>query len=494
MTLGGAPGRTSPATSLFHQLPGMEEFRQKSIWCNRGALAEAISLPIRERNRPRIRTRGPPDVLIQTPEASSFTALDRRALFLMSVVAFFAGLAGTSISHTLPFARESLGLSEADMFRVFAITRAVSLLGLLFTIYADREGRRKPFIAAYVLLISGNAATALLPGTIAFTAAQSLTRVGVVAVAALAVVVLAEELTPAIRAYGLGIYALAGSMGAGLGLILLPIAERNEDSWRILFGISALGLAALPLLNQFLRETRAFRKFETNVTFSRALSAGLAKHFWPLAGIAFFVAAFSSPAFDFVFERLIDDLAWDAGPARFLLIVFSGLGAFGLLFGGRMADTIGRRQTTLIAVVFGGVGGASFYTLDSGWLLAPAILVASFGASMLVPAFAAHRSELFPTRVRATAAGWITNAAIVGSIAGFVVGAVVVDNIGLSRTISFLALGLVVAALLVLQLPETRGRDLVREHRQPTPTAAAAVAAPEDAGSDGSVEDGSSPP
>lgn len=418
-------------------------------------------------------------MLIQSNEPSSFTARDRRALFLMSLVAFLAGLAGTTISHTLPFARASLGLSEGDMFWVFAITRAVSLIGIAFAIYADREGRRKPFIAAFILLISGNAATAFLPGAAAFAITQSMTRVGVVAVAALAIVVLAEELTPAVRAYGMGIYALAGSMGTGLGLILLPLAERSDESWRILFGISAVGLLAVPLLNQFLLETRAFRKFETNVTFSRALSAGLAKHFWPLAGIAFFVAAFSSPAFDFVFERLINDLAWDAGPARFLLIVFSGLGALGLLFGGRMADSLGRRQTTVVALVLGGIGGIGFYTLGSGWLLAPSILIASFGAAMLVPAFAAHRSELFPTRVRATAAGWITNAAIAGSITGFAIGAIVVDSIGLPKTISLLALGLFVAVFLVSRLPETRGIDLVREkHQSPAAQPAAGDAEP----------------
>lgn len=416
-------------------------------------------------------------MLIQNGTPSSFSQADRRALFLMSLVAFFAGLSGTTISHTLPFARESLGLSEGGMFGVFAITRAVSLLGIAFTIRADREGRRAPFIIAFATLIIGNTATAVLPGAAAFTVAQSVTRVGVVAVAAIAIVVLAEELTPAVRAYGMGIYALAGSMGAGLGLILLPIAEQSEESWRILFAISGAGLLVLPLLSQFLKETRAFHRYETKVTFTRALSAGLSRHFWPLAGIAFFVAAFSSPAFDFVFERLINDLAWDAGPARFLLIVFSGIGALGLLFGGRLADSIGRRQTMMIALILGAVGGIGFYTATSGWLLAPAILIASFGASMLVPAFAAQRSELFPTRVRATAAGWITNAAILGSIAGFGFGAVVVDRIGLSQTIAFLALGLFLAALLVARLPETRGMDLVRA-RQRRSSAAAAQAVP----------------
>ncbi len=55
----------------------------------------------------------------------------------------------------------------------------------------------------------------------------------------------------------------------------------------------------------------------------------------------------------------------------------------------------------------------------------------------------------------------ITNVAIVGSMTGFVIGALVVDSIGLPRTISFLGLGLLVSIWLVLQLPETRGRNLV---------------------------------
>ena len=88
--------------------------------------------------------------------------------------------------------------------------------------------------------------------------------------------------------------------------------------------------------------------------------------------------------------------------------------------------------------------------------------VATLGLGMLTPSLASHRSELFPTRVRATAAGWITNVAIGGSIVGFVIGALIVDQVGLSTTITALSAGLVIAMLLVTRLPETRGMDLVR--------------------------------
>jgi predicted MFS family arabinose efflux permease len=265
-----------------------------------------------------------------------------------------------------------------------------------------------------------------------------------------------------VRALGLGLYALAGAAGSGIGLALLPIAENSETSYRTLFAFTGFGLLALPMLVRFLGESRAYVQYERKITFRKALKAGLGRHFWPMAAIVFLIALFSSPATAFVMERLVDDLAWEAAPARFLLMVFSGLGAGGVIVGGRMADLVGRKRTTITAMVAGLVGGVAFYTQDSGWVLAPAIFVATLGLGMLTPSLASHRSELFPTRVRATASGWIVNVAIGGSITGFVIGAVIVDKVGLSTTITALAGGLIVAMLLVTQLPETRGMDLVR--------------------------------
>ncbi|MDX2345214.1 MAG: MFS transporter [Acidimicrobiia bacterium] len=393
---------------------------------------------------------------------SDFTIRDRRILTLMVFVAFVVGYGASQLSHTLPFSRSALGLTEGGMNWVFAATRLASLLGLLFMLFADRRGRRLPFLVAFGLMPIGNLLTAIAPNPITFTLAQSVTRIAVVAVAGLAIVILAEELSPQVRALGIGLYALAGASGSGIGLALLPIAERSDYSYRLLFAFTGIGLLALPILVRFLAESRAYVQYERNVTFRTALKAGLGRHFWPLAAIAFLIAVFSSPATAFVMERLVDDLEWETAPARFLLMVFSGLGTAGVIIGGRMADIIGRKRTTVAAMLLGAVGGVAFYTLDSGWVLAPAVFLATLGLGMLTPAIAAHRSELFPTRVRATAAGWITNVAIGGSITGFVIGALIVDDIGLPKTISALAGGLLIAMLLVTRLPETRGMDLVR--------------------------------
>ena len=82
---------------------------------------------------------------------------------------------------------------------------------------------------------------------------------------------------------------------------------------------------------------------------------------------------------------------------------------------------------------------------------------------MLTPSFGAHRSELFPTRVRATGNAWLTNVAIIGSIFGFAIGALLIGRFGLPVTVAALGAGLVVSMALVLRLPETKGMDLVRK-------------------------------
>lgn len=383
------------------------------------------------------------------------------------MIGFIAAYAASQMAHTLPFVRLSFDLTEGQMSLIFAGVRAASLLGVLFAVVADRTGRRKPLLGAFVLMTLGSLLTAFIPTVAVFAVSQALVRISIVAIASISIVLIAEELGPGIRALGIGIYGLAGSLGVGLGLLLLPIAEASEDAWRILFAFATLGLLVFPLLAKYLPESRAFTPAAT-IPFVKALGMGLSKHFWPLAGIAFFVAAFASPAFDFVLERLINDLAWESGAARFLLIVFSGIGAVGLLVGGRMADRIGRKPTTITALVIGLVGGIGFYVLDSGWFLAASIFLATLGATMLTPSFGAQRTELFPTRVRATASAWVTNVAIVGSICGFLTGGILIDRIGLASTVALLGTGILISIYLVTRLPETRGMDLVRRRTDPT--------------------------
>jgi putative MFS transporter len=128
------------------------------------------------------------------------------------------------------------------------------------------------------------------------------------------------------------------------------------------------------------------------------------------------------------------------------------------MIGGRLADSIGRRPTEVLALAVGVGGGYIFYLVDGGWLMAAGVAASNLGAFAFAPAFAAHRAELFPTALRATAVAWIVNASILGGIFGFAAGRFVVDAWGISLTVVALGAVVLLATLLVLPLPETRGR------------------------------------
>ena len=141
--------------------------------------------------------------------------LERREvgiLALFALVTFTQGWTGTVITHALPFVRESFGLDDGDVFGLLSTIRAVALVGLLFSWWGDHRGRRLPLLIAFTMLAALNLATAFAPTYQAFLWLQAGSRIGGAALAALTIVVLAEELNPGVRSYGLGIAALFTAM------------------------------------------------------------------------------------------------------------------------------------------------------------------------------------------------------------------------------------------------------------------------------------------
>jgi len=392
-------------------------------------------------------------------------ALERREiglLALFAIVAFTQGWSGTVLTHALPFVRDDFGLSDRQVFDLLSVIRAVSLIALLFSWWGDHRGRRVPLLVAFALLPLFNLATVFVPSAPWFTAAQAGARLGTIALASLAIVVLAEEINPLARGYGLAVAALFASMGTGFGLLLRFIGEGGRDDWRILFAISVAPLLVLPLLIRRLTESRAYRRRRRRPPLREALRGGLAKYFWPMAGVSAALSAFTSPAANLALVRMENELGWSAGAASLLLAITSAPGVtIGLLAGGRMADVVGRRPTEIGAIIIGVAGGVGFYFSTQPIVMGFAIFVAMIGSFAFSPAFGSHRAELFPTRVRATAGAWLSNAAIIGGLGGYFAGRWVVDAWGIPLTIALLGGILLAAGLLVTLVPETKGRELV---------------------------------
>lgn len=382
-------------------------------------------------------------------------------LALLAAAAFSQGWASNVFTHTLAYTRVTFGLSDQGIADVEAVVRATALTALVLSWWADRRGRRGPLLLAFLLIPAANLATAFAPSLPVFAALQGVARIGTIALGALGLVIVAEEVNPAVRGYASAIFALGLSMGTGFGLLMAPVAQTGGEAWRILFGISSLPLLLLPLLALRLRESRAFRP-GTHAPLTRALQGGLARHFWPMAGLSFTVAAFSAPAAGFINPRLVNDLGWGQGAASLLLVLASTPAVLlGLLGGGRAADVLGRRVTEVAAAVLGVAGGIAVYFSEEGWVMGLGVFFCILGASAFAPAFTSQRAELFPTEARATAGAWLVNAGILGGLGGFLAGRFAIGAWGVPVTIAGLGGILLASMTLLALLPETRGSDLV---------------------------------
>ncbi len=370
------------------------------------------------------------------------------------------GFAQAQVTNTLPFVRTSLRLSEGEMSQVLAITRLGAFLALAATVYGDRRGRRWPFLLGFTVLMAANGATAFAGGAGSFTLLQLLVRFGTTAVGVLAIVLLSEQLSPAVRAYGISIYGASGSFGAGLALMVLPIAGTGTAAWRYLFAASFLGLILLPFLRRQVRESPLFDGLAPRAGLFAVMRAGTRTSFALLGAASFLAAAYSSVAISFTFERLVNDLGFSTGRSVVISLVGGTLGGVGFFLGGRMADEWGRRPATAIGFLLAAVGGVGLYTLEHPLLLVLAVVVSTFGSFAAIPAVGAHRNELFPTGLRATAVMWLNNLGVLGSAAGLASGRWSIDRLGLSSTVTFLAAAMALAALLTMLLPETRGQRL----------------------------------
>jgi MFS family permease len=382
-------------------------------------------------------------------------------LALLGAVAFSQGWTSNVFTHTLAYTRVTFGLTDQGIADVEAVVRATALIALLLSWWADHRGRRGPLLIAFLILPAANLATAFAPSLPVFAALQGVARIGTIALGALGLLVIAEEVNPAVRGYASAVFALGLSMGAGFGLLLTPAAQAGDETWRLLFGASALPLLLFPLLALRLRESRAFRP-GTRAPLVAALRGGLARHFWPMAGLSFAVTAFTGPGAGFLNPRLVNDLDWGQGKATLLLVLASTPAVLlGLLAGGRASDLVGRRPTELVAIAVGVAGGVTAYFSEEAWAIGLGVFLSILGSSAFAPAFTAQRAELFPTEVRATAGAWLINAAILGGLGGFVAGRFAIGAWGVPVTIAGLGGVLLAASSLLILLPETKGADLL---------------------------------
>ncbi len=398
--------------------------------------------------------------------------LDRQgaaALASLAYLSIVAGFIGTLLTQTLTFAADEFGAGERAQGDTLAAVRVGIVLSLVIAGWADRHGRRRALLGCATIGCVATAAGAFAPGLIALGGTQVVARGMATALALLIVVVAAEEMPAGSRAYAVSLLTMTGALGAGIVLWLLPLVDLDPRAWR---GLFLVALVFLPLIRgtaRMLPESRRFVRQHATARF-----AGHGRRLALLAGTALALAMFGAPASQLQNEFLRDRFSFSAAQITLFTILTVTPGSIGIVLGGRLADTHGKRLIGAIGVA----GGTGFTVLQfvggSVTILWLASAAGSIVGGLAVPALAVYGPELFPTALRTRANVVISTLGVGGSVLGLLIAGRLADRWSLGPGIAALAVApAVVVFLLLPQYPETAHReleDLNPEDAVPIPT------------------------
>ncbi len=375
----------------------------------------------------------------------------------LAVASMVGGYVGGLLSHTIAFAGREFDASASAQGAAGIAARFGGVIALFLAAgAADRLGRRRVILwtaAAGCVVTAVGAAAPSLPW---HTAAQAVARPLGLALLVCISIAAAEEMPRGSRAYAVSVLGMSAAAGSGIGIVTLPLADLAPWGWRLLH---VLPIVAVPFLLRMARHLPETTRFER--PHVQARMAGHLKRFWLLAVSAVLANVFFAPASFFLNKFLVDERGFSATAVAMFTVATATPGVIGVLVGGRLADTRGRRPVGAVALLVAAAATTlAFHSAGSPlWLWT---LVASIVGSAAVPALGVYGPELFPTSLRGRVGGLLAITSLVGSAVGLIVGGAVADDPGgLATALVPLALGpLLVAGLVLIAYPETARREL----------------------------------
>lgn len=382
----------------------------------------------------------------ETPDRHAATALG--SLCALAVVFSYIG---TLLSQTITFAADEFGATTTEQGATLAGVRIGILGALALTALADRRGRRRVLLACAALGCMVAALSSLAPDLVALGVTQTAVRGLATAGGVLVVVTAAEEMPSGSRAFGITLIGASGAFGAGLCLMALPLADLGVGGWRFVMAASLLLLPIVRIVARHLPESRRY-----DAQHAKVLMVGHGRRFWLLAASAFLLQLFTAPASQLLNEFLRDEQGFSALKITAFSILTNTPGGIGLVIGGRLADTRGRRIVGAVGVVLGTLLTVAMVLLG-GWPMWVLSVAGAILGAMVVPALGVYGPELFPTSLRGRANGAISILGVTGSVLGLAVAGFLNDQWdGLGPALALLSVGPLLMALLVLvAYPET---------------------------------------
>ncbi len=387
---------------------------------------------------------------------------------LLAAASMSAAFVNTLFTQTVNFAADDFGISDTGIGISGAIVRAGILIALPAAVIADRIGRRRVIVAVAWLGPLLSLLGAFAPSFVVLVISQTLARPMGIALAVLVGVVASEEMPRNSRAYAVSILAMAAGFGAGVAVLSLRFADIGESGWRYVYLVSAVWCIVALDLTRRLPETRRFAIAHVERT-TRAPRVNL-RRLALIASVAFIGNIFIAPASFFQNRYLADVRDFSGGMIGVFSIAVGTPASIGLILGGRVADTSGRRRLIAFTLPLGTAAIVAAFAVGGPplWMFS---LVGGILSSAAYPALVVYRTELFPTGNRSRAAGLITAAALFGGIGGLLATGWLLDaGWSYGQVMGVLGLcQLAVAVIVVAAYPETAHLELEALNPEDTP-------------------------
>jgi MFS family permease len=363
---------------------------------------------------------------------------------------------------------EQAGLSGTTLGLGLSLIRLASLASLPLSGSADHLGRRRVVLWCCAAGLALTASAAAAPGFWWFVVAFALARPLLSATNAVAGVIAAEETPSSHRAKALALVTAGYGFGAGLTALLRGLGD-GAVGFRLVFILALVPLLLVPLAARMLEEPERFEQVRAATDRGRIprrhllidlLSPALRRRLVVISVLTASIAFVSGPLVGYLF--LYGENVLRMAPSTIAAAVFAAapIGLCGLLTGRWAADHLGRRVTGATAQVLIALSAVITYS-GSPEAVIGGYLLNIFVASMFAPAAGALSAELFPTSLRATAAGVLTCAGVLGGVLGLLGFGLLIDLFdGFGRAAIVVAAPVALTALLFALLPETRGMEL----------------------------------
>ena len=406
---------------------------------------------------------------MRLPVREAARSLEKRHWQLLAglgAASFFEGYDINIVIVALPQIREAFHLSQAEASIWLSLLFLGALPAMIVSRRADRLGRRRLLLVTIWGYTLTTAVTALAPNIVVFASLQFLARAFLIAEVAIAWTLIAEELPAHTRGFGFGALAMLSALGTGLAAMIWALVLAPMDaSWRWLY------VAALPVL-AFVVRLRG--RLPESKRFEAAQQQGHLTGRWTeimrpphrakllLACAALFLAELITHAQVFVIDFMETQRGLSPSVANLILIAGGGLAIPVLIYAGTLSDRFGRRNTSIFFLVVSIAGPLLFFQVARGpftlFLTLALLYVGTFGAW---PTLGAYGSELFPTRLRALGGAAVGFAKVAGQFSSFVAAAALIGRLGsLPAAVTVLCLGPLLAAVVTIKLPETKGAEL----------------------------------